>query len=59
MLSVDVQGDEEEEEDDVQGCQGCDHFVHSGEQQYMHVEECLKVFWSLIESNLGENSGQA
>ena len=59
MLSVDIQGDEEEEDDDVQGCQGCNHFICSGKQQYLHIEECLKVFWPLIESNLGGKRGQA
>ena len=56
---MDVQGDEDEEDEDVQGCQRCDHFVCSGEQQYGHVEECLEVFWLSIKSNLGEKSGQA
>ena len=54
---MDAQGDEED--DDVQGCQGCDHFVRSGEQWYRHIEECLEVFWPSIKSNIGGKSGQA
>ena len=54
---MDVQ--EDEEHDDVQGCQGCDHFVCSDRQQHRHIEECSEVFQPLIKSDLGEKNGQA
>ena len=53
---MDVQ--EDEEHNDVQGCQGCNHFVCSDGQQHGHFKECSEVFWPSIKSNLGEKSGQ-